>query len=170
MISAHWSHLIHRPSTRARLSCAGSLGAGTLWYQAMRALVAQVGPPFRTRSLPTSIHRERGRVGSAGAFRASSRDRGIRGSSSDSPALPTSRAPCLLFDPALASVQLLVLQPEEGLQRFEDAGLLLADPGLPLVGVEALAHRGQLDAPARHHVGDALRDLRPLLEHALEGF
>src|SRR5882724_2449313 len=105
MISAHWSHLIHRPSTRARLSCAGSLGAGTLWYQAMRALVAQVGPPFRTRSCPQAFTRSAG---------------------------------------GLASVQLLVLQPEEGLQRFEDAGLLLADPGLPLVGVEALAHRGQL--------------------------
>src|SRR6266851_1714643 len=37
MISPHWSHLIHRPSRWARLSCAGSLGAGTLWYQAMRA-------------------------------------------------------------------------------------------------------------------------------------
>src|SRR6266436_1630324 len=111
MISPHWSHLIHRPSSRARLSCAGSLGAGTLWYQAIAGVLARL---------------------------------------------------------TAGSVQLVVLEPEEGLQRLEDAALLLPDAGPLLIGVETLAHRGQLHPAAGHHVGDALGDLGTLLEHPLE--
>src|SRR5437899_12809158 len=106
MISPHSSHLIQRPSRRARLSCAGNFGAGTLWYQAIATLVL---------------------------------------------------------------IHLLVVHAEEGLQRLEDAVLLLADARLLLIGVEALAHRRQLAPAPRHHAGEALRDLRALLEDALEG-
>src|SRR3989441_690823 len=63
MISPHWSHLIHRPSRRARLSCAGSLDAGarseehtselpSLAYFVLRLFFLMIRRPPRSTLFP----------------------------------------------------------------------------------------------------------------------
>src|SRR6266481_9124781 len=138
-------------------------------------LSASKGPPAGRHIWSKNQDRQRGRLGSVGAFCGGSQTEELVGSSSDSPALPISRAPCECFLPVLSSVedaegdggggvlvelagvldQLLhpVRDGRSEPRSDVDGELRLAVDELP--ALEELAQ--DRDVPEQRHLGDFLR-------------
>src|SRR5438045_3564013 len=65
-------------------------------------------------------------------------------------------------------LHLVVVQPEESLDRRQNLGALLLHPPLARFRVQPLPYRLELDPALRHHLGDHGRHLRTVAQHRFE--